>query len=249
MNVQNFKFGMFVQYVWKLAPYLRVTFTYMLGALVIGMVFGFLFAVMKLGKSRILRAAAVGYTAVMRSLPSIVLLFLVYYGLPRLVREVSGVNIAGASKVYFVILTLGLFNIASMSELMKSAYSAVNRGQYEAAVSNGLNSRQAFFRIVLPQAFRFSIPNLGNTVVMLLKEGALGFTIGLVDVLGQARVINSNTYQNDILEVYLAMAVVYWVVSILIDRFFKWLERRLAYGTQGGALSWPGRKSGGKVSA
>lgn len=249
MNVQNFKFGMFVQYVWKLAPYLRVTFTYMLGALVIGMVFGFLFAVMKLGKSRILRAAAVGYTAVMRSLPSIVLLFLVYYGLPRLVREVSGVNIAGASKVYFVILTLGLFNIASMSELMKSAYSAVNRGQYEAAVSNGLNGRQAFFRIVLPQAFRFSIPNLGNTVVMLLKEGALGFTIGLVDVLGQARVINSNTYQNYLLEVYLAMAVVYWVVSILIDRFFKWLERRLAYGTQGGGLLWPGRKNGGKVSA
>lgn len=244
MDLQDFRFGIFVQYALKLAPYLRVTFAYTLGALVIGIVFGFLFAAMKLGKSRILRAVAVGYTAVMRSLPSIVLLFLVYYGLPRAVQAVSGVNLAGGEKVYFVILTLGLFNIAVMSEIMKSAYRAVDHGQYEAAISNGLSGVQAFFRVVLPQAFRLALPNLGNSVTMLIKEGALGYTIGLVDVLGQAQVLNTTTYQKFLFEIDFGMAAIYWLVAVVIDRLFKWLEQSLSYERKGrdAALPHGGRR-------
>ena len=212
-------------YMAKLLPYLRVTFAYLLIALAIGLIFGFLLAAAKLGKNRVLRGLAVGYTAIMRSLPSIVLLFLVYYGIPKLAQGLFGVKMNGTDKLVFVSITLGLLSIASLSEIMKSAYRAVDPGQREAATSNGLTESQAFFRIILPQAFRIAIPNLGNTVVVLLKEGSLGYTIGLMDVMGGANQLNALTYQNNILEIFFGLALIYWILSIIIDKLFQWWER------------------------
>lgn len=224
MNIKNFKIGVFLEYFFKLLPHLKETFIYLIGALLIGLVIGFFLTMAKLGKNRVLKGFAIGYTAVMRSLPSIVVLFLVYYGLPQLVQAIFSVNIARADKVIFVTITLALFSIATLSEIMKSAYLSVNHGQFEAAISNGLTEFQAFFRIILPQAFRFAIPNLGNSIVILLKEGSLGYTIGFLDVMGAANQFNTLTYQNHILEIYFALAAVYWVLSILIDYSFKLVE-------------------------
>lgn len=221
MNLSTFDFAVWLSYFPQIITNLGVTFTYLGGTLVIGVVIGFFFAWAKVGNNRLLRGIAVGYTAIMRSVPPIILLFLVYYGLPRLSEDVFGVTLRGLDKVVFVILTLGLLSIAYFSEIMKSAYRAVDKGQTEAALTNGLTRAQAFRRIVLPQAVRIAIPNFGNVTVMLLKEGSLGYTIGLLDIMGRAYQLNTVTYSNHILEIYFALAATYWLLAIVIDRLFK----------------------------
>ncbi|MDR1605213.1 MAG: amino acid ABC transporter permease [Gracilibacteraceae bacterium] len=215
-------------YLFKLLPYLKVTLFYMAGALAIGIVFGAGLAMMKLGKNRPLRYFAVGYTAVMRSLPPIILIFLIYHGVPLLARRLWQVNISGLDTVYFVILALGLSSVATLSEIMKSAYLSVSGGQYEAAVSNGFTPFQAFRRIMFPQALRVSIPNLGNALVILMKEGSLGYTVGLIDIMGRANLLNSTAYGNDIYEIFFTLAAIYWLASVLIDRSFRFLENKLS---------------------
>ncbi len=86
----RFKLSTFFEYLVKLLPYLKVTFSYAGLSLVFGIVFGFLFAVFKLGKSRILRGIANVYTAIFRSVPPVVLLFLVYYGIPMAAEAITG---------------------------------------------------------------------------------------------------------------------------------------------------------------
>ena len=232
MNITDVKLSYLIEYFLDFIPFLSVTLQYTLLAMAIGIVFGLLMAKGKLGKNRILKGFANGYTAVMRAIPSIVLLFLVYYGLPKIFMGAFAINLTRINKVYFGGSTLGLFNIAIMSEIMKSSYLSVDRGQYEAAVSNGLTSSQAIIRIVLPQAFRISIPNVGNAIITLLKEGTLGYTIGLIDSMGRANQQNALTFQNHILEIYISLAALYWILTILLDRGFKAADSKLSYSSR-----------------
>ncbi len=218
-----------ITYVITLLPYLAVTFQYVLTSLFFGTIFGFVLAAAKLGKNKALKRLAIGYTTVMRCTPSIVFLFLIFYGLPVLFRTTAGINIDGLGTITFVIITFTLFLGASLSEIMRSAYESVDRGQYEAAVSIGLSSIQAFREIILPQAFAVSLPNMGNTILFLLKEGALGYIIGLIDIMGKAYLINGNEMGAHILEVYLALSLIYWTLSIGIERLFKYLEGRFSF--------------------
>jgi L-cystine transport system permease protein len=201
----------------------------MAGSLAISLVFGSLLAAAKLGKNKPLKIFASGYTAVMRSIPPIVLIFLIYHGVPLLWLKLFGINISRiVDTVYFVILALGLMGIAQLSEIIKSAYRSVREGQYEAAVCSGLSPVQAIRRIMLPQALRISIPNLGNFMITLLKEGSLGYTIGLIDIMGRANILNSITYGNNLYEIFFTLAVIYWILSIIIERGFLFMDDRLS---------------------
>jgi amine acid ABC transporter, permease protein, 3-TM region, His/Glu/Gln/Arg/opine family len=224
-----------VHYLIKIIPFVSVTIIYVLAALLIGIVFGFFFAAAKLGKNKVLKFLAYAYTAILRSIPSIVLIFLVYYGVPEIVKRISHTDISRANRLIFIVITLGLYSIASVSEIMRSSYQAINKGQYEAAISNGMSELQSFRRIVLPQAFLVAIPNLGNTIISLMKEGSLGFTIGLVDIMGRATLLNAETYSNNILEIYFSLAAIYWGMSVALERLFSYLEHRfsITYRIQG----------------
>ena len=111
---------------------------------------------------------------------------------------------------------------------MRGAYKSVDKGQYEAAVSIGLTPVQAFTRIVFPQALFHAIPSFGNLVTYLIKEGSLGFTIGLIDIFGKANTLNQNTYSNYILEIYISLALIYWIVALIIEQLLKLLENRVS---------------------
>ena len=121
----RFKLSTFFEYLVKLLPYLKVTFTYAGLSLVFGIVFGFLFAVFKLGKSRILRGIANVYTAIFRSVPPVVLLFLVYYGIPMVAEAITGKSMGRKEPILFVIITVTLLATASLTEIMRSAYKSV----------------------------------------------------------------------------------------------------------------------------
>lgn len=212
----------------RLLAYLPVSLAVALGTIFFGTILGFFLAWAKLGKSRLLKKTADLYTWVLRCTPSIVLLFLVYYGLPAFAKSVFSVDITQWHRIFFVILTFTLFFSATMSELLRSAYLAVDRGQREAALSHGLTEFQALRRIVIPQAALSALPNFTTSLISLLKEGSLAYTIGLVDLLGQTSLIIARNYGAWAIETYFAAALIYWALTFVIEKAFVILEKHLS---------------------
>lgn len=218
------------QYILEVLPqliwYLPVTAAVVIGTVFFGSLLGILFAAGRIRRGRVGRVFANIYIYVIRCVPSIVLLFLVYYGLPELLLA-FGIDINSAGKGFFVITTFSLLFGASMAEVFRSAYEAVDRGQREAAVSVGLTEFQAFYRIVLPQCVRVAIPNFTNALVNLMKEGSLAYTIGLIDIMGKGQLIIGQNHGSYSLEVYLALFILYWALTLLIEKGAGVWEQRL----------------------
>jgi len=225
--------GYILEVLPRLLAFLPVTLGVAAATAVLGTMLGFVLAKAKLGSSALARGLADAYTWVLRCTPSIVLLFLVYYGLPALVKAAFGVDASRWHRAFYVVLTFTLFFAATMSELMRSAYLAVDRGQREAALSHGLSEFQAFRRIVLPQAAVSALPNVATALVALLKEGSLAYTVGLVDLMGQGSLIIARGFGAWSLETYLAAALIYWALTVAIEKAAGALERRLSVGRRG----------------
>ncbi len=225
--------GYIIEVLPRLLAFLPVTLGVAAATALLGTLLGFVLAKAKLGRSRVARGLADAYTWVLRCTPSIVLLFLVYYGLPAVAKAAFGVDVSLRHRAFYVVLTFTLFFAATMSELMRSAYLAVDRGQREAALSHGLSEFQAFRRIVLPQAAVSALPNVATSLVALLKEGSLAYTVGLVDLMGQGSLIIARGFGAWSLETYLAAALIYWALTVAIEKAAGALERRLSVGRRG----------------
>ncbi|MEI3607015.1 amino acid ABC transporter permease [Pseudogracilibacillus sp. SE30717A] len=216
----------------ELLPFLKVTFFVMGLAVLFGTFLGLLLAFAKMGKNKYLRIFANGYTTIMRCTPSIVLLFLVYYGVPAFSEALFGLNLQDIHTGVYVVITFTLQFAAMMSEVLRSAIESIDHGQYEAAVSVGLTPLQAYFRIVFPQAFVVALPNFGNGLIAILQEGALAYTIGFVDIVGKANLIIASNYGTHTLEVFIALAIIYWILAIVIEKIFALLEQFFSKGSR-----------------
>lgn len=219
------------EFIPVLLPYLLVTFEIMLGTVMTGLVVGFFLAKGQLSK----KVWAKGFSGLiinaLRCTPSIVMLFIIFYGLPILFWGLFKIDINKWNKAVYVIISLGLLFSGSAAEIMRSSYLSVAKGQREAGLTSGLTEAQTFRRIVLPQAFVVSLPNLGNSLITLLKEGSLAYTIGLIDVMGKGTTligINQGAYA---IETYIALAIIYWALTIVLEQFFKFLEKNFSKGS------------------
>ena len=223
-----------IDYLWTalpvLLPYLWITLLVAALAIAFGSLFGLILAAGKLSHNRLLRSLANGYTTIIRCTPSIVLLFLVYYGIPALSEQLLGIDLQSVNTGVFVVITFSLQFAAMMSEVIRSAYEAIDHGQYEAAVSVGLTPFQAYRRIIFPQAFVVALPNFGNGLIAVLQEGSLAYTIGFIDIVGKANLIIANNYGTHTLEIFLALAVIYWILSFVIEKSFNKLEQLFSKG-------------------
>lgn len=226
----SFHGKIFLEHFMALLPYLRTTFWVAFLSLILSLALGAAAAAGQLSEHVVWRAIGKGYVTLMRCVPPIVLLFVVYYGSPMLVKQLTGLNINSWDALYYAVFSLGLLHGAGMAELMRSAYQSIDKGQHEAAVSVGMSSFQAFHRIILPQAVAVAIPVLGNAVVSMLKDGALAYSIGVVDITGRASYLISMNLGGYVLETYLALALIYWVLSIVTQKCFGALGRRLQKG-------------------
>ena len=214
----------------KIIPYFGVTFGVVLGTVCLALLLAVGLFAQKQSKRRWVRALADGYINVIRCTPSIVLLFIVYYGIPKLGLGLFGLNLNFSSKIIYVIISLSLLYSASLAEIMRSAYLALGRAQYEAALAVGLTPMQAVWRVMLPQGIVVALPNLGNSLISLFKEGSLAFTIGLIDMMGSGNLIISRNYGAYSLETYLALAIIYWGLTLLIEQLFLRLEKHFSKG-------------------
>lgn len=213
-----------------LLPYLTVTLVVGVTSILTGSILGMLLAWAKLSGHKVIRALAGGYTYIIRCTPSIVLLFIVFYGLPKFMEAEFGIDLDDLSRAVFVIITFTLLFGAYVSEVFRSAYETVDKGQYEAAVTIGLSPKQAFFRVMLPQAAVIALPNFGNSVINLMKESALAYTIGLIDLLGRTNLIIAKNYGAYGIELYVACLLIYWGLSLVIEQAFLHMESYLDRG-------------------
>lgn len=222
-----FKPSFILQVIPQLLRYLPVTLLIMAASVLLGTLLGAALARAKQSRNPVFRLLANAYTTVLRCTPTIVLLFLVFYALPGLLQAALGINVSGAHKSVYTIITLAMIHGATSSELMRSAWESVDRGQREAAVSMGLSDFQAFTRIVLPQCFVVAWPNFANSLVSLIKEAALAYHIGLIDIMGKAYQIVANNYNAYALETYLGISLIYWGLSLLVQRSVGIVENHL----------------------
>jgi L-cystine transport system permease protein len=221
---------------YALLPYIGTTLLVTALSVMCGSILGILLAWARLSGPRVVRALSAVYVHVIRCTPSIVLLFIVYYGFPKLYETATGVRTGYSGKLLYVAATLSLLFAAAMCELFRSAYGAVDDGQREAAFCCGMTPFQTARLIIIPQALTAALPVFCSEVINLLKQGALAFTIGFIDLMGRANVIIALSYGAHGLETYIALAVIYWIISIVIEQIIGMIERRAARGK-----SVPGR--------
>ena len=230
MDTRAFDPGVIVSALPQLLEFLDITLLVGISSIVLGSLLGAGLAWAKLSHNKILQYAAQLYIYIMRCTPSIVMLFIVFYGLPALVEAVLAENIHDMDRAVFAIIAFTLLFSAYVSEIFRAAYKAVPQGQYEAAISIGISRWGAFWHIMLPQTAVLALPNFGNSVINLLKEGALAYTIGLIDMIGKGNLIIAQNYGAYGIEIYLACMIIYWLMSIGIEKAFGLLEQRLDKG-------------------
>lgn len=216
----------------QVIPYLWVTLATMLGTVFFGGLLGLALARASIRRGPVSRALAAVYIYVARCVPSIVMLFIVYYGLPKLMLGFV-VDINDTDKAFFVIVTFAILFAANMAEVFRAAYEAIDAGQREAALSVGMSEWQAFYRVLLPQCAVVALPNFTNALINLMKEGSLSYTIGLIDIMGKGQLMIGQNFGSFSLETYLALAIIYWVMTALLEHGFGYVENRLSAGKRG----------------
>ncbi|EYB69670.1 amino acid ABC transporter permease [Deinococcus phoenicis] len=211
-----------LQSAWAALPTLLraapITLGYALAAMLLGLPLALLVALARLSGIAFLRWLSGVYVSFIRGTPLLVQIFVVYYGLPSF-----GVTL---SPLVGGVLALTLNAAAYLSETMRAAILSVPRGQWEAALSLGLTRRQTLRLVVLPQAARVALPSLGNTLIGLVKDTSLVSVITVVELLRSAQLVIARTFEP--FGPYLAAALIYWVLSSLLELVQRRLETRLA---------------------
>jgi His/Glu/Gln/Arg/opine family amino acid ABC transporter permease subunit len=204
---------------------LEGTLTVSAGALLVGAALGLAIALLRLSPSRPLQFLGGLYVDFVRSVPLLILLVLFVYAVPIVVENLTGRSLR-IDALVAGILGLGLYAAAYLAEVFRAGILAVPSGQREAALSTGMTNRQAFRRIVLPQAGRKIIPPATSTVLSLVKDSAVTFAIAVPELIAKAGSLN-NGLQRPI-EVFLVVAGIYLVITYPLLLLSERLQRSAA---------------------
>ena len=179
------------------------------------------------------RSFSVIYLAFIRATPPILLILFFYSLFPSLLNSFfksigSHFNVFEINPIYYAFIIFSLMTTGSLAEILRSAILTVDKGQLEAAQAIGLTPAQTIWRIVLPQAFRVALPNMTTAILNLMRDAALAYTIGFIDIMGAGNNLISRNLGNYSLETYTAVAVIYWAIALVISFSAQLLEKRLS---------------------
>lgn len=200
---------------------LPITLFMAIAAMIFAIIGGLILALITKNKIPVLHQLSKLYISFFRGVPTLVQLFLIYYGLPQLFPEMSKMTALTAA-----IIGLSLKNAAYLAEIFRAALNSDDDGQLEACLSVGMTKFQAYRRIILPQAIRNAIPATGNTFIGLLKETSLAFTLGVMEMFAQGKMYASGNLKY--FETYLAVAIVYWVLTMIYSMLQDLFERAMS---------------------
>lgn len=199
----------------------------------VGLFLGFLAAFASMSRLLPLRYLGFSYTTVMRGLPEILTLFVVYNGVGLLMNAVLRWWSPDASPTDFSpfaagVVALGMVFGAFAGEVLRGAFQSLDNGQAEAGRAIGMTGRQIFLRIQLPQLWRFALPGLGNLWINMLKDTALVSVIALDDLMRMTKVAVGVTKQP--FTFYLLACLIYWAMCVLSELVLAQMERRANRG-------------------
>jgi histidine transport system permease protein len=202
-------------------------------SLLLAIVLGLLGASAKLSKAAVLRVPAQVYTTLIRGVPDLVLMLLIFYSLQTWLTsftEAMEWDYIEIDPFAAGVITLGFIYGAYFTETFRGAILAVPRGQVEAATAYGLSRAQRFRFVVFPQMMRFALPGIGNNWQVVLKATALVSIIGLADLVKASQDAGKSTYQ---LFYFLVLAALIYLVITSVSNFaLRWAERRYAAGSR-----------------
>ena len=208
-----------------------MTFQVLVGELAAGAVYTILVTLAGMGASLIVGLTAAmlsrltwkplqyglaAFTYVFRGVPILVLLFIVFFGLPSL-----GVRVP---PFFAMVLSLGLVSGAYLAEIFRGAMNAVSQEEVLAGEAMGMTRMQTFRYIVLPQMFRFSIPGMINEFTSILKYSPFAYTVGIPEIMKEAMELTAMSLQG--LEIYLVVGILYFVIYKVFLAIFTVLERK-----------------------
>jgi polar amino acid transport system permease protein len=181
-----------------------------------GMTVGLTVAGLRRMGSPVLISILDAYTYVFRGIPVLVLLFMVYFGLPSLGLKVS--------PLLAMALSLGLIASAYLAEVFRGALESVELSEILAAEAMGMSRLQVFTYIELPQMFRFAVPGMVNEFTSILKYSPFAYTVGIPEITKQAMSLTATTLRG--IEIYLAVGILYFVIYRALLTGVHWLEHR-----------------------
>ena len=193
---------------------LGMTLLLSLLTVVLGAVVGFLVCLMTMSKNKIVKFIGTAYVEVIRGVPLLLQLFVIYLAMPNSVSKFVSATIA-----------LVINNGAYVAEIIRAGIQAVDKGQTEAARSLGLNRMQTMIKVVLPQAIKNILPAIGNEYVTVIKETSLASSFYLGELMTVQHKIGTATYLY--LDAYIVVAIFYFISTFTLSKLIKMLERRL----------------------
>ncbi|UPT84637.1 amino acid ABC transporter permease [Bradyrhizobium barranii subsp. apii] len=189
-----------------------------LSSFCLGSLLGLGVAFLRLSTARGLRWLAFAYVSIFRGTPLLVQILLIYFGLPRLGLALDPLPSA--------IAALTLFSAAYLSENFRAGILSVDKGQWEAADSLGMDRRRAITRIILPQALRIALPPLGSRLIALMKDTSLASAITVVEVTRVAEQVGAASFRY--LEMFLIAGAIYWIINQLLTVVQMLVEQHLS---------------------
>jgi polar amino acid transport system permease protein len=206
---------------------LKNTVILAVAGMAVAIVFGMILALMLLSSYRVVRAPARALVDILRGLPVILVVLIIGEGLP-----IAGIAIFGHATFLYAILALGVANGAYVAETFRSGIQSVERGQMEAARCLGLSHWQAMRLVVIPQGLRRILPALANQLILIVKESAFVFLLGLTGSQQELFSIGTNIDStNGNLVGLVASGCIYLILVIPLSYGVNWMDRRLRLTT------------------
>ncbi len=216
----DFDIKYMIEIIPELLTYLPVTLYLTIISMVLAIIIGVFLSLILVNRIPILLQLAKVYISFFRGTPVLVQLLLIYFGLPQLFPFMNSLGAGTAA-----IIAFSLNTSSYLAEIFRAGLESVDRGQAEASMSVGMSYPQALRGIILPQAIRNAIPATGNMIIGLIKNSSLAFTIGVTELLAQGKMLASENLR--FFEAYLAVGLIYWVITFLYSQLQGWFEKRI----------------------
>ncbi len=195
-----------------------ITLVIVMGAMFIGLLMGVPFALIQIYGHPILRYMVGLYVWFFRGVPILILMFLFYFG----VFELLKLNLSALTTTAIV---LGMTSAAYQSQIFRGAIQSLPQGQAKAASALGMNRRQTIFSIILPQAMRISIPAWSNEYSIILKDSALAYVVGAMDMFTRTHFVASRTYEH--LTLFIFVGFLYLVITVVGVKLLARIEKKV----------------------
>ena len=214
----NFKF-LIVQGLIGIGPFIGGTLRLAIPAIILGFVLGIFIGLARLASAAWIRVPATIYVEFFRGVPLVMVIFWIWFVVPQLLRR--PIPEYGVALTAFVI-----FEAAYFGEIVRAGVQSVARGQVEAATALGMTATKTMAYVVLPQALKNMVPSLVTQMIVLFKDTSLASIIGYVDLTKAAQIVNNREIKP--FELYLFIAVIYWLCTYSMSQVARRFERRAA---------------------